>query len=278
MRLISLRLVCGLVCFALASLWVGCATGGAVKNVQAEVGRVQDQLRVLSRQVVSLDSLVQAQGAESRRMWADLSTDGGDVKQRVRQVQAKLDDAARRLADLAKGLESVRLYSGGRAVPSGRPSISSASADTSAAPASRPSLVSDVQGFYDLASEDMNSGNYPLAISEFSQLLENFPKSDLADNARYWLGECYYVQKDFARAIESFQRVITDYPDGDKAPAAMLKLGYALLEVKDRDKGIQHLRALIKAYPNSEEANQAKERLKELGSASGSGGRKVKGR
>jgi tol-pal system protein YbgF len=191
----------------------------------------------------------------------------------VRQVQAKIDEAARRLADLAKGLESVRLYSGGRVAPSGRPSASSGPVDTSSASASRPSLVSDVQGLYDLASEDMKSGNYPLAISEFSQLLENFPKSDLADNARYWLGECYYDQKDFARAIESFQRVITDYPDSEKVPAAMLKLGDALLKVNDRGRGIQQLRALIKAYPNSEEANQAKERLKELGPAAGSGGR-----
>jgi tol-pal system protein YbgF len=215
--------------------------------------------------VVSLDSLLRAQGGESHRKWADLSTDGDDVKQRMRRVEAKLDETARRLADLAKGLETVRLYGGGRVAPSGRPS---GPADTASASPPRPSLISDEPGLYDMASEDMKAGNYPLAISEFSQLLENFPKSDLADDARYWLGECYYNQKDFARAIESFQRVITDHPNSEKVPAALLKLGYALLEVNDRANGVRRLQALIKGYPNSEEAAQASKKLRALGPAS----------
>lgn len=262
MHLTSLRIVWGLI--LLASLSAGCATGGAVKNVQFDVGRVEDQIQALSRQVVSLDSLLRAQGAESRRIWVELSTDGDDVKQRVRRVEAKLDEAARRLADLSKGLEVVRLYGGGRVAPE-RSSSSSGPADTASASASRPSLISDEQGLYDLASEDMKKENYPLAISEFSQLLENFPKSDLAVYARYWLGECYYDQRDFARAIEAFQRVVTDYPNSEKVPAAMLKLGCALLEVNDRTNGIQRLRTVMKDYPNSEEAAQAKKRLRDLG-------------
>lgn len=272
MRLTSLRSVRGLILIFLASLPAGCATGGAVRNVQFDVGRVEDQIQALSRQVVSLDSLLRAQEAESRRKWADLSTDSDDVKQRVRRVEAKLDEAARRLADLAKGLEAVRLYSGGRVAPSGRPPSSSNPADTPSA--ERPSLILDEQGLYDLASDDMKAGNYPLAISEFSQLLENFPKSDLADDARYWLGECYYNQKDFANAIESFQRVIADYPNSEKVPAATLKLGYALLEMNDRTNGVQRLRALIEDYPKSEEAAQAKRRLRDLGSRSGAPKRK----
>ncbi|MBI2950442.1 tol-pal system protein YbgF [bacterium] len=269
MRLISLRSAWGLILISLTSLSGGCATGGAVKGVQADVLRVEDQVQALSRQVVSLDSLLRAQGGESHRKWADLSTDGDDVKQRMRRVEAKLDETARRLADLAKGLEAVRLYGGGRVAPSGRPPLSSA--DTASASPPRPSLISDEQGLYDLASEDMKAENYPLAISEFSQLLENFPKSDLADDARYWLGECYYNQRDFVRAIESFQRVITDHPNSEKTPAALLKLGYALLEVNDRANGIKRLQALIKEHPNSEEAAQAQRRLRALRSAPGSG-------
>ena len=245
-----------------ASLTTGCATGGAVKNVQSDVGDVEDQVRVLSRQVATLDSLLRAQREESRRMQAEFDTDAGDVKQRVRQVQAKLDEVALRLADLAKGLESLRLYTGGRGASSGRPPASANPSDL--ALASRPSLVSDDQGLYDLASEDMNAGNYPLAISEFSQLLETFPQSSLADKARYWLGECYYKQKDFPRAIDAFQRVLTDYPGSEKVPAAMLQLGYVLLEAKDRANGLQRLRTLIKDHPKSEEAGLARKRLSEL--------------
>lgn len=264
MRPTPLRAAWALTLLSLTSLSGSCATGGAVKGVQADVLRVEDQVQALSRQVVSLDSLLRAQGGESRRKWADLSTDGDDVKQRMRRVEAKLDETARRLAELAKGLEAVRLYAGGRVAPSGRPPLSPGPADTASTPSPRPSLISDEQGLYDQASEDMNAKNYPLAILEFSQLLENFPKSDLADDARYWLGECYYNQRDFARAIESFQRVITDHPNSEKVPAALLKLGYALLEVNDRANGEKRLRALIKDHPDSEEASQARRKLREL--------------
>jgi len=246
MRLTPLRFAWGLILISLTSLSGGCATGGEVKNVQADVLRVEDQVRALSRQVVSLDTLVRAQ-----------------------RVEAKLDETARRLADLAKGLEAVRLYSGGRVAPSGRPLPSSA--DTASASPPRPSLISDELGLYDMASEDMKAGNYPLAISEFSQLLENFPTSDLADDARYWLGECYYNRRDFTRAIESFQGVIADHPNSEKVPAALLKLGYALLEVNDRANGVRHLQTLIKDYPNSEEAAQASKKLRGLRSAPGGG-------
>jgi tol-pal system protein YbgF len=232
---------------------------------------VEDQLQTLSRQVSSLDSLLQAQGAESHRVWVELSTDGDEVRQRVQRVEAKLDDAARRLANLSKTLETVRLYSGGRVASSDRPSYDPGNSDTASASAPRRSLISDEQGLYDLASEDMKKENYPLAASEFSQLLENFPRSDLADDACYWLGECYYAQGDFTRAIEAFQRVIADYSASEKVPAAMLKLGYAFLEMNERTNGVQRLRTLMKDYPNSEEAAQARKRLRDLGSAPKSG-------
>lgn len=238
-----------------------------MKNVQYDVAHTQDQLRTLARQMAALDSLLRVQGAESRRMWAELDTDGDEVKQRVRQTQAKLDEVARRLADLSKELESVRLYTGSRAASYGRPSSTPVSGDTLGSPGGRASLVSDAQGLYDQASEDMNARDFALAISEFSQLLETFPQSDLADNARYWLGECYRAQKDLPRAIGAFQRVIADYPTSEVIPSAMLKLGYAFLDMREREKGSQQLRALIRTHPDSEEAAQAMQRLKSLGGA-----------
>ena len=262
MHLTSLRPITRLIFLAVAAGTVACATEEMVKTVQTDMGIVRGELRSLSLQVGSLDSLMKAQAEEGKRRWAELSTDEGDVKQRLGQVQAKLDEAARRLADLAKGLESVRLYGGSRQATPSRGSQSRVSRVDTFAGTPSPEFVSDVRGLYDLASEDMKSGNYSLAISEFSQLLENFPKSDLSDNAGYWLGECHYAQKNFSKAIKAFQRVITDYPDGDKVPAAMLKLGYARLALNHRTKGIRQLRNLIKQFPESDEADLARQRLK----------------
>lgn len=245
----------------------GCATGGAVKNVQVDLAQTHDQLRGLAAQVTSLDSLLRVQGAESRRLLADLDTGGDEIKQRVRQTQAKLDEVARRMADLSKVVESVRLSSGSRAVP-GYGRNAATTGDSSASSGPRSPVLADPQVLYDQASDDMKSGDFGLAASEFVQFIESFPLSDLADNASYWLGQCYVRQRDIPRATEAFGRVLANHSTSEVVPATMLALGEVLLQARDREKGVLQLRALIKAYPGSEEAAQARDRLKSLGPAS----------
>src|SRR5262249_5720046 len=42
---------------------------------------------------------------------------------------------------------------------------------------------------------DYSRGNYDLAISEFRQYVDSYPASEMADNAQYWIGECFYSKK-----------------------------------------------------------------------------------
>lgn len=250
MRLSPLLL--GLACLGAA----GCAQ-------QVSLKRMHLDNQELARQIVALDSLMRAREAEDERRWIEESTDADDLKKQVQQVQDRLDNVARRLADLAKDLEAVRLSSGSKGRPAaGRP-VAAAPADTGRA--AQPPLLADPQVLYDLARKDMEAGNYALALGEFSQVLDTFPQSEFADNACYWLGECYYAQKDFPKATEAFQRLLKDYPQGDKVPDALLKLGYALAEQKDQAKAAAALRELIAKYPDSPGAKLAKEKLKALG-------------
>jgi len=260
MRLRSLWL--GLACLAAT----GCATQVAVKKMTLETSR-------LALQVAAMDSLMRAQEAEAERRWIGLSTDGDDLKQRVQQVQARLDEVSRRLADLSRDIEAIRLYSGGKGRPgAGRPAAASPSPDT-ARPA-QPLLISDAKELYDLAFADMSAKNYALAIAEFSQLLDYFPQSEQADNACYWLGECYYAQGDYPKAVEAFERLLKEYPQGAKAPDALLKLGYAFAELKEKPKALQHLREVVDKYPDTEMAKKARERLKALEPAKPAGRRR----
>lgn len=52
------------------------------------------------------------------------------------------------------------------------------------------------------------------SINKFTMLIDEFPKSDLADDALYNVGLCYFKLKQFNQAIETFNQVITNYPDG----------------------------------------------------------------
>jgi tol-pal system protein YbgF len=117
---------------------------------------------------------------------------------------------------------------------------------------------------YDAAYLDVTRGSYSLAIDGFEEYLRNFPNTELADNAQYWIGECYYAQKDYFKAIEEFGKVLDLYPRGDKVPAAMVKLGISYIEVRDRASAKKMLRQVVELYPHTDEAALARERLATL--------------
>ncbi len=108
--------------------------------------------------------------------------------------------------------------------------------------------------------------DFRAAIPRFREFLKKYPNSDFADNAQYWLGECYYALKEYDQAILEFDAVRRKYPKGDKVPAALLKQGFAFAELGDKVDARLILQELADRYPQSEEAAKAKQKLKTLGS------------
>lgn len=108
---------------------------------------------------------------------------------------------------------------------------------------------------------DYSRGNYDLAISEFRQYVETYPSSEMADNAQYWIGECYYSKKMLSEAIAEFDKVSQLFPKGDKVPGARFKKGVALMEQGQPEAGRAELTALIRLFPRSNEAVLARQQL-----------------
>jgi len=51
------------------------------------------------------------------------------------------------------------------------------------------------------------------AIKKFNSLIDEFPDSDLADDASFNVGLCYFKMKQIELAIESFNQTIANYPE-----------------------------------------------------------------
>jgi tol-pal system protein YbgF len=117
---------------------------------------------------------------------------------------------------------------------------------------------------YDTAYLDATRGSYGLAIDGFEEYLDTYPESELADNAQYWIGQCYYEQRDFFKAIEEFGKVLDLYPRGDKVPGAMVKLGMSYLEAQDRASAKKIFRQVVELYPHTDEASIARDQLAAL--------------
>lgn len=215
------------------------ASGAEVSAVATDLGGRLDQLTTAD------------QG-----MGAEIST----LRSQIEQLEAKLDDTHFRLAQLLQQISATQ-----QELQALRSAPVEAPRRVSALPSTNPQGDSDPQTVYETAYNDYTRGNLDLAVVGFRQFLELQPKSDLTDNALYWLGECFYRQAKFNKAIVQFDQVLTRFPTGDRVASALLKKGYAYLEMGQRAQGIVQLQAVACEQAGTDEAELARQRLQELG-------------
>jgi tol-pal system protein YbgF len=117
---------------------------------------------------------------------------------------------------------------------------------------------------YDNGLAVLREGRYAEAAQAFNQFLVDYPGSSYADNSSYWLGETYYVTRDFDQALATFNGLVQQYPDSLKAADSRLKTGYIYYEKKDWKQARQTLEAVVSEYPGSTAARLAGDRLKRM--------------
>jgi len=110
----------------------------------------------------------------------------------------------------------------------------------------------------------LKARKYPEAIDAFNELLRRFPQGEFTADARYWLGETYYVQRNYPAALAELDRLVRLSPGSSKVPNAMLKIGYIQYELEDYDQARAALKQVIRQYPKSTEARLAKSRLQRM--------------
>ncbi|MGQ0665385.1 MAG: tol-pal system protein YbgF [Pseudomonadota bacterium] len=76
----------------------------------------------------------------------------------------------------------------------------------------------------------------------------------LAGNAQYWLGETYYVRKDYETAAATFADGLKKYPSTDKAPDNLLKLAMSLGQLNRKNDACGTLSEFAKRYPQANPA------------------------
>jgi tol-pal system protein YbgF len=117
---------------------------------------------------------------------------------------------------------------------------------------------------YDTAYQLFKEKKYKESRERFEVFIKEYPRTDLTDNAQFWIAESYYNEKDFESAILSYETLLKKYPDSDKASSGMLKQGSAFAEIGDAKTGKIILNKLVEKYPNSKEAEAAKKKIAEL--------------
>lgn len=81
---------------------------------------------------------------------------------------------------------------------------------------------------YENAFSLLKAGNFDNAQTAFEGFLGQHPNHALVPNAKYWLGETFYVRREYERAARVFAEGYQAHPDSPKAPDNLLKLGLSL--------------------------------------------------
>lgn len=83
-----------------------------------------------------------------------------------------------------------------------------------------------VETLYRQARDFYKQGDRARARALFSRIEDDFPESDLADNAAYWKAEDDLDAGSLAKAQAGFMRILSEYPTGNKVEDAMFMLGF----------------------------------------------------
>jgi tol-pal system protein YbgF len=236
-----------------ALLLAACVTNPAEDPLQIRLNDFDTRLGRVER-VVSNQSLVdmsrrldalEAQLRELRGNGEVLLNGSEALRKQQRDLYADLD---KRIAALEGGVQSAAGANAGAAAMAG---------------AGATAAVDD-QAVYARAFEQLKAGDYRTAIEQFQGLIKNYPQSQLLDNAQYWIGEAYYVTRDYDLAAKAFRAVGERWPASRKAPDALLKLGYTQYQQKHLHDASATLTDVTQRFPGTDAARLAAERLQKI--------------
>jgi tol-pal system protein YbgF len=246
----------------------GCVSSGDITLLHREITDVSRQVENLGRQSTGKEDLnamtrkLADQNAQVLKSNADIRVELQQLRDQIQALQSNLDATNQRLAALSNELAATRERLSAIPAPPAADVLPSAPNPAGPRPSGQPTEPAQL---YNGAYEDYLRGNFDLAIQGFSEYAKRYPTTDLAANAHYWIGECYYSKKQYKEAIDAFTDLLNTYKTSDKAGAALLKKGLAYLELGDRSQAVINLQYVIYEHPGSKEAELARSRLAALG-------------
>lgn len=241
----------------MAFLLAGCASRGEIETMKRQLEYIERSTVQMQERLVQMDSMYRMTIDKNVSYQADLKTALSELIDKSASIDSRLSDIESRLGTI----NSRPSQSGSGSVPPSTDTQQQSTVDSSNQ-GGLPQV--DQEKLFNNAFSDLKSGNYDLAIMEFNEFLGLFRESAMADDAQYWLGECYYGKKQYAKAGPEFEKVEKNFPKGDKLVPALYKLGRSYEESGDKKRAKIVFQRIVKEFPTSFEVKPAQDRLKGL--------------
>lgn len=261
-----------------------------IREVQRDVAQLSNQLRqyqdAQSQKNAEMESLVKQAvdanaklaanlGALQQSLTAAIAEQQGKLVQplalvgnRVDQVsqslsalQTSMDEITRRMGrnddKLTEILNNVKTLS---APPAPPPTVSLPGGGT--ASSSTPGASAGVA--YQNAYRDLMSGQNSLAMDEFRAFLAQFPDTENAPNAQYYMGVIYDRGEQYDDAVKAYDAVLERYQENPRTRDALYGKAVALMKLERKAEAKAEFAAFLKKYPTDDKAAQARQYVQEL--------------
>ncbi|HEY4717197.1 MAG TPA: tetratricopeptide repeat protein [bacterium] len=93
-------------------------------------------------------------------------------------------------------------------------------------------------------------GNYEQAMVEYKNIISKFPDSKESMNAKFAVNFINYIQKRTSNAIRGFEEFISEYPESELAPDALFYLAGSYEDNDNLHKALEILKGLKGKYRN----------------------------
>jgi tol-pal system protein YbgF len=215
------------------------------------------EFRKVSNRVTDLERARGRGGDAARGRVADLASELEALHRSIDALNGRVEVIEHRVQEAVQEARAARRdanSSSAAAIPDGGEAGSGGG-----------STNSQELGAYRAAYSDWREGNAAGCVDQFTKFLQTYPASEFADDATYYLAECYFKQDNLEAAVLRYDDVARQYPSGNKAADALYRQGEALLRMGHGRAAENAFEKVLRDYPDSARAPEAKRQLDLLG-------------
>ncbi len=107
-------------------------------------------------------------------------------------------------------------------------------------------------------------GRHSDKLVALEEIVNNYPRSEYADDALFQMGLTYMEVRNFQLAISTYQRLIKDYPNSNLVNSALLRLGLAAYNAGNTQAAIDYYKRVFAHDPTPAEAEAALSALRQI--------------
>ena len=246
-----------------------------IRQIQSQIAALTEAQAELFRAVRTLMEDREEETAADRRSRAETRNALDRMERNVATLSEAFREANDRLGTLMAEVEAVReaqrraALAGVMEVAEAEPDEAEAASFDAEAGAEEAPATGDgaatvldepsVAEVYLEADADRLQGRYALAIAGFERVIEF--GGELADNARYGIGDSLLAQNQLEDALEQFEILIRDFPDSNKIGEAWFQKGLILGRLGHESDAREIFEDILDVYAGTPAARAAKRQL-----------------